>query len=233
MFAVFHLNIRSLNCNYASLLMLLNDLHFKFDVIVLSEIWTVNLPFLANILNGFNFHYNLPKESTVGGIGIFIRDSINYNISHDLNIESTHTNLVENLWLEININEKPYILGAIYRHPNHSVSEFTNALEIVMDKIATDKKSCIIVGDINIDLIKFNHDSSTSNFLNTMITNNYLPVITMPTRITPKSATLVDHIYFFNNNLKQNLEIHSGNIFSDITDHLPIFFIIKYSAGQR
>ena len=97
MFAVFHLNIRSLNCNYASLLLLLNDLHFKFDVIVLSEIWTVNLPFLANILNGFNFHYNLPKESTVGGIGIFIRDSINYNISHGLNIESTHTNLVENL----------------------------------------------------------------------------------------------------------------------------------------
>ena len=51
-------------------------------------------------VNVFNFHYNLPKESTVGGIGIFIRDSINYNISHGLNIESTHTNLVENLWLD-------------------------------------------------------------------------------------------------------------------------------------
>ena len=54
----------------------------------------------------------------------------------------------------------------------------------------------------------------------------------MPTRITATSATLVDHIYFLNCNQKQDPVMYSGNIFSDITDHLPNFFIIKYNTNQ-
>ena len=101
-----------------------------------------------------------------------------------------------------------------------------------MEKIIGTKKSCIIAGDINIDLIKYEQDSNTTEFINTMITNNFMPVITMPTRITATSATLVDHIYFLNCNQKQVPVMYSGNIFSDITDHLPSFFIIKYNMNH-
>ena len=225
--SVFHMNIRSLNCNHRSLLLLLADLHFKFDVIVLSEVWSVNLPFLSNILKGYNFHYNVPEHSSIGGIGVFVRNSIPCVIS-DLNIESNDSVYVENVWLDMVINDSPFILGAIYRHPNHSVNEFTKALDNQLEKILNSKKSCIIVGDLNIDLIKFQQDNYTSDFINTMLTNNFLPVITMPTRITSKSATLVDHIFVLNSNAKSNPDIFSGNIFSDITDHLPNFVILKY-----
>jgi len=44
------------------------------DVIVLTEIWTVNVEFYCNILPGYKFYYELPKDSRVGGARIYIKD---------------------------------------------------------------------------------------------------------------------------------------------------------------
>ena len=49
----------------------------------------------------------------------------------------------------------------------------------------------------------------------------FFPVITHPTRITSHSATLIDNI--FTNQLHDNMKC--GLLFSDISDHLPIFCI--------
>jgi len=48
-----------------------------------------------------------------------------------------------------------------------------------------------------------------------------LPTVIMPTRITTKSATLIDHIYYYEgkNNTK-NIHAKSGNLLN-LTDHLP------------
>ena len=175
----------------------------------------------------------MPIDS-IGGIGVFVRNNISCTIS-DLNMESNDFVYVENVWLELVINDTPFILGAIYRLSNHSVNEFTKALENQLEKISISKKSCFIVRDLNIDLIKFQQDNNTSDFINIMLmlTSNFLPVITMPTRITSKSATLVDHIFFLNSNVKSDPDIFSGNIFSDITDHLPNFFILKYKTKHK
>ena len=50
------------------------------------------------------------------------------------------------------------------------------------------------------------------------------PLITHPTRIFTYSSMLIDNI--FNNEL--NLQIDSGLIINDVSDHLPIFQICKY-----
>ena len=75
--AVFHLNIRSLNRNCSRLIELLKLLEFEFDVIILSEIWTCNIDFYCNILAGYDFYYDLPVHTKVGGIGIFVRSEFN------------------------------------------------------------------------------------------------------------------------------------------------------------
>ena len=54
-----------------------------------------------------------------------------------------------------------------------------------------------------------------------------MPMITLPTRVTDHSATLIDHIIVNTELLKNQGEITSGIIFSDISDHLPNFIIIK------
>ena len=49
----------------------------------------------------------------------------------------------------------------------------------------------------------------------------------MPTRITERSATLIDHIYYYEgNNSKRNLTVKSGNFINDLTDHLPNYTIV-------
>ena len=49
----------------------------------------------------------------------------------------------------------------------------------------------------------------------------------MPTRITDSSATLVDHIYYSKGcNSKRDVNIKSGNLWCDLTDHLPNYILI-------
>ena len=50
-------------------------------------------------------------------------------------------------------NNKDYVLGGIYRHPNGVVDHFVNDLETTLSNI-DDKMTAIIVGDIDIDIIK-------------------------------------------------------------------------------
>ena len=61
-----------------------------------------------------------------------------------------------------------------------------------------------------------------------------MPVILFPTRISTKSATLIDHIYYFEGcQTKNNLNLYSGNILTDISDHLPNFIILSNSAANN
>ena len=226
-FSIFHLNIRSLNKNYRSLLMLHEDLKIKFHVIVLSEIRANNVGFLCNIMNGYNFHYDLPNGSDVGGTGIFIKNSINYLVRDDIKIGVDN---VESIWLEIqSAHATPIVVGGIYRHPGGALSDFTCALESILEENIGHHKSLVLAGDFNINLIKFQHDNPTAKFLDTMLAYDVTPTILMPTRFGRTSNTLIDHIYYYNGNIKNvaSQSLSSGNIFSDISDHLPNFLIIK------
>lgn len=50
----------------------------------------------------------------------------------------------------------------------------------------------------------------------------------MPTRITETSASIIDHIYYYEGiNGKRDLTTTSGNLWCDVTDHLPNYFIIS------
>ena len=68
-----------------------------------------------------------------------------------------------------------------------------------------------------------------SSILRRTFHNNYTPQITLRTRITDRSATLIDNIF-------QNTQHHkqtSGNITTSISDHLPQFTILEKFLGTR
>jgi len=76
------------------------------------------------------------------------------SISHDkLWVINTTNYKVEDLWLEINKCNKKYIIGGIYRHPNQNITDFRSMMEATLSKISLQKHSCIIAGDLNIDLV--------------------------------------------------------------------------------
>ena len=78
------------------------------------------------------------------------------------------------------------------------------------------------MGDFNINLLEEN-DTKANCYLNNYFENNFVPCITLPTRITHHSATLIDHIFIKTpKKLLQN-KCSSGNLIADIADHLPNF----------
>ena len=98
-----------------------------------------------------------------------------------------------------------------------------NHLNPLLSTIDKENKTCFLVGDFNIDLLKFSHNSLTSDFYNSLLSYAYLPFILQPTRISKDSYTLIDNI-FFNTVEFQTI---SGNLSMNISDHLPQFLIVK------
>ena len=226
-FSIIHLNIRSLNRNHSNFVAFMNMLHVDFDVIVLSEVWATNIEFYRNILDGFNFYWETPSYSAVGGIALLIKKSLSSKPRHDLYLSSSTNYKFENVWFEILKCGSKYIVGGIYRHPNQSVSDFCSLLEPKLCKLSKGKTPAFIAGDINVDLVKVDSNMVVASYLNNVLVYNFLPTVLLPTRITENSATIIDHIYYFEgNNFKHDFKLYSGNFYSDITDHLPIFTVL-------
>ena len=103
-------------------------------------------------------------------------------------------------------------------------NEFNNTyLYELMNKTLNSKKPIILTGDFNFNLLKYGNHNPTTDFLDLLFRNSFLPCITKPTRITSNSKTLIDNI-FLNS---QDFNTTSGNITSSISDHLPQFLIIN------
>jgi len=110
---------------------------------------------------------------------------------------------------------------------------FTDKLEKTLTLISNRKLPCLIAGDMNIDLKKFAVHKDTRTYLDSLITNNFSPVVVMPTRITDSNATLIDQILYHEGLSKDSIDIKSGNLWWDITDHLPNFVLIDRHSISR
>ena len=66
-----------------------------------------------------------------------------------------------------------------------------------------------------------------------MTTNNFIPTITTPTRITDSTVKLIDHIFVKLPKSKINNKITAGNLLCDISDHLPNFIIINIDVKKQ
>ena len=73
--------------------------------------------------------------------------------------------------------------------------------------------------DYNIDTFHLNEHSPTQDFVDSLYSHMFYPLINNPTRITAHLAALIDNI--FTNNLTPQL--FSGIIVNDLSDHLPVF----------
>ena len=75
------------------------------------------------------------------------------------------------------------------------------------------------MGDFNLDLLRYEEHAVSQEFIDSLFSYMFIPIITRPTRLIAHTATLIDSI--FTNCLTQN--ITNGIIINDISDHLPIF----------
>ena len=97
-----------------------------------------------------------------------------------------------------------------------------------LDNISKEQKSIFLLGDFNVNLLNYNEHNQTNEFLDSLASNSFIPLILQPTRITSHSNTLIDNI-FSNVN---DPDIILGNLSATISDHLPQFVIIPNMFGN-
>ena len=157
-------------------------------------------------------------------LDFFIKDDINFKIRKDLSVFIPH--VFESVFIEIDSNsEKSRIVGIIYRPnnpPRADVDIFSVTLYEILDTINRENKYGVIMGDFNIDLLKFGSHCKTSDYLDNIFSHGFIPTITKPTRVTKNSATLIDHIY--SNNISTSTT--SGIIITDVADHFGTFYSV-------
>ena len=225
-----HMNINSLSYHFDDLHTLLSQLSVNFDIIGITEthLRTHSLSTTNINLHGYSIEHT-PTESTKGGSLLYINNNINYICRNDLQIYKKKQ--LETTFIEIiNPNGKNIIVGCIYRHPCMEVSEFNDYyLHELLTKLNKEKKQIVLMGDFNIDILKYDNNSDSSNFLDNMYTNSLIPYITAPSRITTRSKTLIDNI--FSNIIEE--DITSGNLTTTISDHFAQFYLTKKRTKQN
>ena len=87
-------------------------------------------------------------------------------------------------------------------------------------------QTCVIGGDFNIDLLQFERNQ-IGEYLTINLENNFTPCITLPTRLSAQTATLIDQIYLKLPLKKVQSKVHSGNLYCSISDHLMNFVLLE------
>ena len=227
--SLFHIKACSLNKNFDDLQHLLSSTKKVFDIIAVSETRiTKQVSLLNNLnLNHYSFEFT-PTETSAGGTLLYIANHLSYKCRNDLNIYKK--NELESTFIEIvNPKKSNIIVGVIYRHPSMDLADFnSNYLNKLLENISKEQKSVFLLGDFNVNLLNYNEHNQTIEFLDSLASNSFIPLILQPTRITSHSNTLIDNI--FSNVIGP--DIISGNLTATISDHLPQFAIIPNIFGN-
>ena len=76
-------------------------------------------------------------------------------------------------------------MGVTYRHQNFKLTDFNdNFLNKLLENISKDQKSIFLLGDFNVNLLNYNEHNPTNKFLDSLVSNSFIPFILQPTRIT-------------------------------------------------
>ena len=151
-----------------------------------------------------------------GGIVVYIREDIDYT----MDAVNCHVfPQYEILTVDYKIHQTKYKLIACYKPPSVNAQPLYDILTTIKQADHY-KRKIIIAGDFNT-----NYDDAI--FKRTYVdpfcvTNDLTQHITVPTRITQNSSTIIDHIY---SNLPNILKC--GTIDFYISDHLPTYLLIK------
>ncbi len=116
--------------------------------------------------------YKLRSNSTQGGgVGVYVKNNIKFSISSNFSVFVDR--IFESIFIEIFVNDSKIIVGNIYRpgsaHPTLSATEqYDNFFEIlsnVSSDLSNSNSKFYIVGDFNIDVLKYESNKFASQYV--------------------------------------------------------------------
>ena len=125
-----------------------------------------------------------------GGVACYIRSDISFNVRGDFSSE------IENIFFDILLPKtKPILIGILYRPPEQS--KFLDNLSTSISQTCSfNEQEVYILGDLNINFI--NTQKHTPNgikrYKEFCSLHGIEQLLTLPTRITKNSSSLLDHV---------------------------------------
>ena len=216
-------NVRGIRNNISILRELLED--FKrptVKIIAVSETYELDSNITDNILDEYTLVTKIRKDNPKrGGCGIFVHSSLQFE---EININGS---FIEGNFetLSISVPSLKSAFTSVYRPNGHQnacskrfVEHLNNHIHSISNMQSLKKYSHYYMGDFNMDL--HNPDFPiTRDYIDSLVTSLYMPVIDCSTRITRSSASCIDNIWC--NNLS---EIKTAFVIDDhqVADHLTI-----------
>lgn len=210
-----HLNVRSLLPKISELRYLCQESNVA--LFSCSETWLDDSILDAEIHIDNYCLLRKDRNRKGGGVCAYIRSDLMFKERNDF-----ANTAVEAVWLDILLpKSKPILVGICYRPPDQrdfyeSLDEILNVSNYVLGQ------ELIILGDLNTDMLK--KDLSVFKHFSSFCKSYALKqIIVDPTRITPKSRTIIDCIL-----VSDNYKIfRSGVLEAGLSDHNMVYVIRK------
>jgi exonuclease III len=164
---------------------------------------------LVNI-RGYIFERSDRVGNKGGGIGVYVKEGIEYIRRYDLD-----NNHVEAVWFEVQqSNSKSFVIGHVYRPPDsskHLSKCFNKTFLNILSKLNIENKECIVLGDMNINYL----NNSPHALKDSISLQGFQQLITKPTRVTKDSETLIDVIL----SNRPEMLCNASVLLSTLSDH--------------
>ncbi|KAK9888907.1 hypothetical protein WA026_001128 [Henosepilachna vigintioctopunctata] len=217
---IFHINISSLNKNGDELFVTLQQFTQKFDIIVLTETYFVDLEFVK--FDDFEVLYNEGRANKNDGVVVLVREGINYDYKI-VNLNDGMKLLQEIL----NVEKKTLPISAVYRLHGSCPYEFCEHLKSHLGTVNSDIQ--ILIGDMNINLMD-ERSEVVQYYLNVLTEMGYKSYINAFTRVERNSKSCIDHVFI---KTRQKIEdILCAVLEVKITDHFPTVALIPFTQIQ-
>ena len=231
-FNLLSLNIQSIRAKFDKLMCLLKYLEDNncpsLSAICLQESWLSDTDD-TSLLNipGYNLIHQGTRCSKHGGLIIYLHEKFTYTKK---NFYESSTRW-EGLFIEIyheRIKSK-LILGNIYRPPrrnncNNEIDLFLEEFTPIINKLNKEKAIVILPGDYNLDLLQIQEREKIQEYYDLLVSNGMFANITLPTRFSKKSCSLIDQIFCKYSTATQTST--SGILFGMLSDHFACFSCI-------
>ena len=199
-----------------------NSCHIS--AICLQETWLredTNIDLLS--LENYNVISEGKRCSAHGGLAIYLHENFNFKTVPSPIISE----IFEGQFIQISEEDTAtdILLGNIYRPPRDLLSNyksFTQELALTLNTFLNGNYEIIRGGDTNIDLLKIKKKDFVNDFFDMFVASGFFPRITLPTRISNSSATLIDNFMCKLTNKSENsIAGILLTCLSALSDHFP------------
>ena len=217
-FSIYHNNIRSLGKNLHKVRDIFQNCSVLPDILAFTETKLDEGKHVPEFKN-YTFE-NIDSLTSCGGVGLYISNHLKYTLRPDLSLKCKQS---EDIWVDIASKSNSetandggnLIVGVIYRHPKQNYSKFCDKLCNTLHTLNKSKANYVIVGDFNIDLLKYNLVTNVSSYINSIYSLGCNFFVDRATRVTSRSATCIDHVY--SNHSSEQIENYV--LMADVSDH--------------